>query len=209
MILDEIVAERKKYYLKKEKEVSIDELLAKIGPINNEHKLYDLCKEKDFILFTECKKASPSKGIISDAYPYLDIAKAYEKGGCDVISCLTEPNYFLGSDEHFKEIRKNVKSLMLRKDFIFSKYQIAESKLLGADVILLICAILTDNELKEFLSFAESLGMSALVETHDEEEIIRAISVGAKVIGVNNRNLKDFKVDFLNALNLRKKYPDI
>ena len=98
---------------------------------------------------------------------------------------------------------------MLRKDFIFSKYQIAESKLLGADVILLICAILTDSELKEFLSFAESLGMSALVETHDEDEIKRAISVGAKVIGVNNRNLKDFKVDFLNALNLRKKYPDI
>ncbi len=209
MILDEIVSKRKIYYESKEKEIPMEKLLEKIGNVNKEYKLYDLCNKKDFIFFTECKKASPSKGLISKDYPYLDIAKSYEKAGTDVISCLTEPDYFLGRDEHFVKIRKNVKALMLRKDFIFSKYQIYESKLLGADVILLICAILNDFELKELLDLCHELGMCALVETHDEEEIKRAISVGAKVIGVNNRNLKDFKVDFLNALNLRKKYPDI
>ncbi len=209
MILDEIVAKRKEFYKKRELEIPLDNLLVQIGNVKREHKLYNLCKEKDFILFTECKKASPSKGLISENYPYLDIAKAYEKGGTDVISCLTEPNYFQGSDEHFKNIRKNVKSLMLRKDFIFSAYQIVESKVMGADVILLICAILTDEEIKKFMQLAENLGMSCLVETHDEEEIKRAIRLGARVIGVNNRNLKDFTVDFDNALNLRKKYPNV
>ena len=209
MILDEIVAKRKEFYKEKEKEISLDNLLVQIGSIKKEHKLYELCKEKNFILFTECKKASPSKGIISNDYPYLEIAKAYEKAGTDVISCLTEPNYFLGSDEHFKEIRKNVNCLMLRKDFIFSSYQIFESKVMGADVILLICAILTEEELKAYLCLTENLGMCALVEAHDEDEINKAIRCGAKVIGVNNRNLKDFSVDFTNALNLRKKYPNI
>ena len=209
MILDEIVEARKIEYEKIEKKIPIDTILSQLKNIKHEHKLYNLCKNKDFIFFTECKKASPSKGIISIDYPYINIAKDYEKAGTDVISCLTEPNYFKGSDEHFKNIRKNVKSLMLRKDFIFSEYQIYESKLLGADVILLICAILTDDELKRFLHLTEELGMCALVETHDEEEIKRAIKIGAKVIGVNNRNLKDFKVDFNNALNLRKKYPNV
>ncbi len=209
MILDEIVSKRKLYYEQKEKEVPYDVLLDKVKNSKKEYKLYDLCKKKDFILLAECKKASPSKGIISEEYNYLKIASDYEKGGCDVISCLTEPNYFLGSDEHFINIRKKVNTLMLRKDFIFSKYQIVESKLLGSDVVLLILAILTGEEVKEFLNLIHELGMCALVETHDEEEIKRAIKLGSKVIGVNNRNLKDFSIDFSNALNLRKKYPSV
>ncbi len=209
MILDEIVAKRKEYYEKKMEEIPLNNLLAKIGNVKKEHKLYNLCKKKEFIFFTECKKASPSKGLISPDYPYLEIAKAYDRAKTDVISCLTEPSYFMGSDEHFINIKKNVNALMLRKDFIFSEYQIFESKLMGADVILLICAILNDYELKKYLKLIESLGMCALVETHDEEEIKRAINVGAKVIGVNNRNLKDFTVDFENALRLRREYPDI
>ena len=208
MILDEIVAKRKIDYQNLEKKIPLDELKKDII-VEKEYKLYDLCKKKDFIFFTECKKASPSKGIISNDYPYVEIAKKYEEAGCDVISCLTEPNYFLGSNEHFINIRKNVNSLMLRKDFIFSEYQIYESKKIGADVVLLICSILNDEELKKYLDLVHELGMCALVEAHDEEEIKRAINVGAKVIGVNNRNLKDFSVDFENALSLRKKYPDV
>lgn len=209
MILDEIVERRKLDYKIKEEKFPLSLMKEKIGIIKKEHKLYNLCKKKDFIIFSECKKASPSKGIISVDYPYLDIAKAYSKAGTDVISCLTEPNYFLGTDEQFINIRNNVNSLMLRKDFIFSEYQVYESKLMGADVVLLICAILNEDELKKLLHLTESLGMCALVETHDEEEILKAIRVGAKVIGVNNRNLKDFSVQFENALNLRKKYPNI
>lgn len=208
MILDEIVNKRKEDYKKIMNEVPLDELKKDII-VEKEYKLYDLCKKRDFIFFTECKKASPSKGIISNDYPYLEIAKKYNEAGCDVISCLTEPNYFLGSNEHFINIRKNVDSLMLRKDFIFNEYQIYESKKIGADVVLLICSILNDDELQRYLDLVHELGMCALVEAHDEEEIKRAINVGAKVIGVNNRNLKDFSVDFENALSLRKKYPDI
>ena len=205
MILDEILEKRKANYQLIENDYPLDKLIEDV----KNYKFYDLFKRKNFIFITECKKASPSKGIISEDYPYLEIAKKYEEAGSDVISCLTEPNYFLGSVEHFKNIRKHTKCLMLRKDFIFSEYQIYESKKIGADVILLICSILTECQLKDFIDLTHSLGMCALVEAHDEKEIDMAIRCGAKVVGVNNRNLKDFTVDFENALNLRKKYPDI
>ncbi len=208
MILDEILAKRKIDYIEIEKELSLEDIKKLVKP-SNKHKFYDLCKTKDFIYICECKKASPSKGIISEDYNYLDISKKYEKANADVISCLTEPNYFLGNNNHFKNIRNNVKTLMLRKDFIFNEYQIYESKLLGADVILLIVAILDFDSLKNYIKIAEEIGLSVLVECHNEDEIDLAIKANAKVIGVNNRNLKDFSVDFNNALKLRKKYPNL
>ena len=156
----------------------------------------------------ECKKASPSKGVIAPHFPYLDIAKDYESAGASAISVLTEPEYFLGSEKYLREIANEVSTPLLRKDFTVSEYQIYEAKLLGASAVLLICAILSDEQLKEYGEIAEDLGLSALVEAHDEEEIKRAEAAGAKIIGVNNRNLKDFSVDTGNAGRLRSLVPD-
>ena len=156
----------------------------------------------------ECKKASPSKGLISAEFPYLEIAKAYEKGGAAAISCLTEPDYFLGSDVYLQEIAKQVSVPVLRKDFTVSTYQIYEAKRLGAEAVLLICAILSPAQLKEFRLAAESVGLDALVETHDAAEIETALQSGAKLIGINNRNLKDFSVDIGTCLRLRAQIPD-
>ena len=211
MILDDIVADRKKEYEKIEKELPLDELIKKIKIDENPiHKLYDLCAKKDFIYICECKKASPSKGLIEPDY-HPDIqARIYSKSGADMISCLTEPKYFLGSNLDLAKVIKNKgNSLVLRKDFIFSEYQIYESKYLGVDTILLICAILDKDTLKKYLDLAHKLGLSCLVETHNEDEIAMAKECGAKVIGVNNRNLKDFSVDNSLSLKLREKYPDL
>ena len=155
----------------------------------------------------EVKKASPSKGLISPDFPYLRIAQEYEAAGADCISCLTEPKWFLGSDEIFTEIRRTVNTPMIRKDFTVHEYQIYQAKLMGADAVLLICAILDTDTIAHYLSICDSLGLSALVETHDESEIDSAIAAGAKLIGVNNRNLKDFSVDFSNASRLRDRIP--
>ena len=211
MILDEIVSKRKEHYKKIMEEFPLSTLISKINSLEIEDniKFYDLVSKKEFIYICECKKASPSKGIIRENYNYIDIAKAYEKYGADCISCLTEPDYFLGSDEHLINIRKNVNIPILRKDFIFDEYQIYESKLLGADIILLICSILDDEKLKRFISIAHSLSLGCLVETHSDEEIDRAIKANAKVIGVNNRNLKDFTINNELSIKLREKYPDI
>ena len=211
MILDDIVADRKKEYEKIEKELPLDELIKKIKIDENPiHKLYDLCAKKDFIYICECKKASPSKGLIEPDY-HPDIqARIYSRSGADMISCLTEPKYFLGSNLDLAKVIKNKgNSLVLRKDFIFSEYQIYESKYLGVDTILLICAILDKDTLKKYLDLAHKLGLSCLVETHNEDEIAMAKECGAKVIGVNNRNLKDFSVDNSLSLKLREKYPDL
>lgn len=155
----------------------------------------------------ECKKASPSKGMIVKEFPYLDIAKAYEKGGAAAISCLTEPEYFLGSDKYLKEIAERVSIPVLRKDFTVSLYQIYEAKILGAAAVLLICAILSPTQLTEYRLAAESVGLDALVETHDAGEIETALQNGAVIIGINNRNLKDFSVDMNTCLGLRKEIP--
>ena len=151
----------------------------------------------------ECKKASPSKGLISLEFPYLEIAKAYETGGAAAISCLTEPEYFLGSDDYLKDIAAQVNLPVLRKDFTVSPYQIYEAKTLGASAVLLICSILSPTQLQEFRLAAESVGLDALVETHDAEEVATALQSGAKIIGINNRNLKDFTVDINTCLQLR------
>ena len=158
-------------------------------------------------LICEVKKASPSKGIISEEFPYLAIARDYEAAGADCISCLTEPKWFLGSDEIFREIRGAVSTPMLRKDFTVDEYQLYEAKVLGADAVLLICALLDTKTIARYLEICNSLGLYALVEAHDEVEIASAIEVGAKIIGVNNRNLKNFTVDFENAARLRGKIP--
>ena len=159
-------------------------------------------------LICEVKKASPSKGVIDAEFDYLGIARDYEAGGADCISCLTEPKWFLGSDQIFADIRGAVSLPMLRKDFTVDEYQIYEAKLLGADAVLLICALLDTETIARYLGICETLGLSAIVEAHDEEEINSAVSTGARIIGVNNRNLKDFSVDFQNATALHKLIPD-
>lgn len=155
----------------------------------------------------EVKKASPSKGVIAEQFPYLEIAKEYEQAGADAISVLTEPYYFQGSNSYLQEIRQTVSIPLLRKDFTVDAYQIYEARVLGADAVLLICAILSDTQLKDYLELAHSLGLSALVEAHDEKEVERALKAGAGIIGVNNRDLKTFTVDIGNSVRLRDMVP--
>ncbi|MCR4998732.1 MAG: indole-3-glycerol phosphate synthase TrpC [Lachnospiraceae bacterium] len=155
----------------------------------------------------EVKKASPSKGLIAPQFPYLEIAKAYEEAGASAISCLTEPYYFQGADRYLSEIAGEVQIPVLRKDFTIDPYMVYQAKLFGASAILLICSILEDRELESYRQLAEQLGMDALVEAHDDEEVRRAVASGARIIGVNNRNLKNFEVDFDNTLRLRQMVP--
>lgn len=162
---------------------------------------------KEIAFICEVKKASPSKGIIAEEFPYLDIARDYEKAGAAAISCLTEPYWFKGSDEYLRQIAEAVKIPVLRKDFTVSEYMIYEAKLLGASAVLLICSILSAEQLKEYMDIAHSLGLSALTEAHDEEEVRMALDAGARIIGVNNRDLKTFTVDVNNSARLRKLVP--
>ena len=159
-------------------------------------------------LICEVKKASPSKGMIARDFPYLTIAREYEEAGAAAISCLTEPDYFLGSDAYLREIAAAVKIPVLRKDFTVDPYMIYEAKVLGASAVLLICAILSDSELLEYGKIARALGLSALVEAHDEREVERALRVEHGIVGVNNRDLKTFTVDCGNSVRLRKMVPD-
>ena len=156
----------------------------------------------------ECKKASPSKGLIAPDFPYLQIAKDYETAGADCISVLTEPKWFLGSDDYLKEIARAVSIPCLRKDFTVDEYMIYEAKLLGASAILLICSILSEEQIREYIDICDELGLSALVEAHDEREVQTALNAKARIIGVNNRNLKDFSVDTENSRRLRALIPD-
>ena len=155
----------------------------------------------------ECKRASPSKGLIAPVFPYLDIAKEYAAAGADAISVLTEPKWFLGRDEYLQQIAAAVPVPCLRKDFTVDEYMIYEAKLLGASAVLLICSLLDTETLHQYLGICDALGLSALVEAHDEQEIASAAAAGARVIGVNNRNLKNFTVDVPNSLALRQKAP--
>ena len=164
-------------------------------------------KKDDIAFICECKKASPSKGIIAPDFPYLDIAKQYEAAGANCISVLTEPKWFLGSDSYLKEITEAVNIPCIRKDFTVDEYMIYEAKLLGASAVLLICSILPESTIKQYIGICDELGLSALVETHNEDEVKAAIRAGARVIGVNNRNLKDFTVDTDNSRRLRALIP--
>ena len=164
--------------------------------------------KKGLSFICECKKASPSKGIIAEDFPYLDIAQKYENAGADCISVLTEPKWFLGSSNYLREIAANVSIPCLRKDFTVDEYMIYEAKNLGAKAVLLICSILSSAQIERYIGICDDLGLSALVEAHDEDEVRTAVSVGARIIGVNNRNLADFSVDTDNSRRLRELVPE-
>ncbi|WP_418969071.1 indole-3-glycerol phosphate synthase TrpC [Alloscardovia omnicolens] len=155
----------------------------------------------------ECKKASPSKGLIAPDFDYLSIARDYEAAGADCISVLTEPKWFLGSDQYLREITAAVSTPCIRKDFTVDDYMIYEAHLLGASAVLLICAILSEQQIRDYIAVCDQLGLTALVEAHDEAEVQMALRAGARVIGVNNRNLKDFSVDTSNSARLRELIP--
>lgn len=164
-------------------------------------------KSGDIDFICECKKASPSKGLIASDFPYLQIAKEYERAGANAISVLTEPKWFLGSDDYLAEVASAVSIPCLRKDFTVDDYMIYEAKLLGASAVLLICSILSKQQIADYIELCDALGMSALVEAHDDEEVRVALEAGARIIGVNNRNLKDFTVDTENSKRLRELVP--
>ncbi|MBO4309436.1 MAG: indole-3-glycerol phosphate synthase TrpC [Lachnospiraceae bacterium] len=169
---------------------------------------FEKALRKDGLSFIlECKKASPSKGLIAPEFPYLSIAKEYEAAGADCISVLTEPKWFLGKNEYLAEIAREVKIPCLRKDFTVNEYMIYEARVLGASAVLLICSILSKAQIEEYLGICNELGLSAIVEAHDEKEVNTAVEANAGIIGVNNRNLKDFTVDSNNSRKLRELIP--
>lgn len=209
MILDELAAYAQQRVLADKQAHPLDELKERCEAVSPRTPFaFEQVLRGDGLSFIcEVKKASPSKGIIAEHFPYLDIAKEYEQAGADCISCLTEPKWFLGSDTIFTDIRAAVQTPMIRKDFTVDEYQIYQAKLMGADAVLLICAILDTQTIEQYLGICETLGLTALVEAHDAKEIQSAVAAGARVIGVNNRNLKDFSVDFSNASRLRDLIP--
>lgn len=209
MILDEIAAETRERIAEKSKEIPLSEVRSEAErmPSYGGFPFEKALSGGDISFICEVKKASPSKGIIAEDFPYLQIAKDYESAGAAAISCLTEPFRFKGSDAYLREIAQNVKIPVLRKDFTISEYMIYEAKIIGAEAILLICSILSEQQLREYLALAHSLGLSALVEAHDEAEIETAVKIGAKIIGVNNRDLKTFSVNTGNSAHLRSLVP--
>ena len=210
MILDRIV-EATKIRVAQEKQVETPEAVkvaALALPSDTGFPFEAALRQQDFNFICEVKKASPSKGIIAEHFPYLDIAKEYEVAGAAAISVLTEPDFFKGDKKYLQEIASTVKVPVLRKDFIIDEYQIYQAKVWGASAILLICACLDVPTLTRFRELADSLGLSSLVEAHDEYEVQMAIDCGARIIGVNNRNLKDFTVDVQNSVRLRNLVDD-
>ncbi len=181
---------------------------ANVKPDAAGNAFYEAVARPGLSVICEVKKASPSKGIIDPDFDYKRIAAEYEAAGADAVSCLTEPKWFMGSDEIFREIRGIIDKPMIRKDFVVDEYQIYQAKVMGADCVLLICSILDTETLAGYLRICDDLGLAALTEAHDEEEIRSAAAAGARMIGVNNRNLKDFSVDLGNAARLREMIPE-
>lgn len=210
MILDKII-EATKIRVAQEKQVESPESVKAAAvalPVDTGFPFEAALRQQDFNFICEVKKASPSKGIIAEHFPYLEIAKEYEVAGAAAISVLTEPDFFKGDKKYLQEIASTVKIPVLRKDFIIDEYQIYQAKVWGASAILLICACLDVPTLTKFRELADSLGISSLVEAHDEKEVQMAIDCGARIIGVNNRNLKDFTVDVQNSVRLRNLVQD-
>lgn len=210
-ILDKIAGVAKERVQKAKQKVSLEEMKQKALELaKNDQKNYpfERALETEGISFIcEVKKASPSKGIIAEDFPYVEIAKDYEKAGASCISVLTEPEFFMGSDAYLTEISQHVSIPIIRKDFVIDAYQIYEAKVIGASCVLLICSLLDRATLSEYLNICHELGLSALVEAHDEKEIEDAVAAGARIIGVNNRNLKTFEVDITNSVRLRGLVP--
>ena len=208
-ILDELAAHaRERTKLNKER-LPLTELKAEVRDLpKGSFEFEKALKKRDIAFICECKKASPSKGLIAPDFPYLQIAREYEAAGADCISVLTEPKWFLGSDAYLSEITKAVSIPCIRKDFTVDEYMIYEAKRLGAKAVLLIVSILSARQLTEYRELCDELGLSALVEAHDEEEIGIAVESGARLVGVNNRNLKDFSVDTNNSARLRSLIPE-
>lgn len=212
MILDKITEKTRERVEDLKKETSLDEIKEKAlsCEINNDFPFEKALKKDGMSYICEIKKASPSKGdiVLEDGFDEIRIAREYESGGASAISILTEPFFFKGNNQYVKNVSSTVDIPILRKDFVVDEYMIYEAKTIGASAILLICSILDSKTLKSYLDLAHSLGLSALVEAHDGDEVKTAIESGARIIGVNNRNLKDFTVDFSNAINLRKEVPE-
>ena len=207
-ILEQLAAHAKQRVAEKMKNKSLEEIKKEACNMPRGNFEFEKALRKNDIAFIcECKKASPSKGVIAESFDYLQIAKDYEKAGADCISVLTEPKWFLGSDDYLKEIANTINIPCIRKDFTVDEYMIYEAKLLGAKAVLLICAILNQSQIKHYIDICDELGISALVEAHDEAEIKMAVKAGARIIGVNNRNLKDFSVDTANSKRLRQMIP--
>ena len=212
MILDDLAAATRKRVEAKKKEIPFEQVRAQAIELAKQEESFTFPFERvvakdDISFICEVKKASPSKGIIAEDFPYLEIAKEYEQAGADCISVLTETDYFLGKDKYLREINDVVNIPTIRKDFIIDEYMIYEAKLLGASCVLLIAALLDTETMKEYIRICDRLGLSALVEAHDEEEIRSSVASGARMIGVNNRNLKDFTVDIHNSGRLRSLVP--
>ena len=209
MILDEIAAKRKEQLEREKAAVSLDEMKKRAAnaefPV---HSFKNAIAEEGLSVIAEVKKASPSKGLIQPDFEPVKIAREYEKAGAKAISCLTEEHYFQGSSKYLADIRKNVNIPLLRKDFIFDEYQIYEAKAIGADAVLLIAALLSDEEFKPLYDLAHSLGLDVLCEAHDDEEVLRLVRMGCDIIGVNNRNLKTFEVDIENTKRLSRLIPE-
>jgi indole-3-glycerol phosphate synthase len=209
MILDEIAKKTRERVERAKKKVPLDEIRRLAESVETETPFIFEKKlaEPGISFICEVKKASPSKGVIAQEFDYCAIAKEYEAAGADAMSVLTEPDYFMGDIDYLRDIHSRVKIPLLRKDFTVDEYMIYEAKAAGASACLLICALLPEETLRKYIGICDSLGLSALVEAHDEEEIQTAVRAGARVIGVNNRNLKDFTVDIHNSIRLREKVP--
>lgn len=208
-ILDVLADAARERVEQNRKSCSLEELKAKALSLPKKDFAFEKALKKPGLSYIcECKKASPSKGLIDPEFDYLSIAKDYEAAGADALSVLTEPTRFLGKDEYLEQIAQEVSIPILRKDFTIDPYMIYEARILDADAILLIVSLLSDEQLIDYMDIADKLGLSALVECHDEQEIERALKAGARIIGVNNRNLKDFSVDVNNAGKLRNKIPE-
>lgn len=207
-ILDRLAEHARERCLIDKQKVSLQEMINNVSSMPKGDGAFEKALRKPGISFIcECKKASPSKGIIAQDFPYLQIAKEYENAGADCISVLTEPKWFLGSNYYLKEISAAVNIPCLRKDFVVDEYMIYQARTLGASAVLLICAILSESQLKEYIDRCGELGLSALVEAHDEKEVGTALKCGASIIGVNNRDLRDFSVDTGNSRRLRELIP--
>lgn len=208
MILDDIVEKRKEQLQREKDNIEPQDMKEMaLNSKNKNHGFKEALKKSGLSVISEVKKASPSKGVIAEDFPYLAIAKEYEAAGASALSVLTEPYYFMGNDTYLKEIANQVQIPVLRKDFTVDEYMIYEAKVLGASAVLLICAILSDEELKRYAKVAQELGLSALVEAHTEEEVQRALNGKARIIGVNNRDLKTFTVDIHTSERLRRQVP--